>query len=396
MIYDVNGNEIGGGGSSSDYSWLKNKSYIAIGDSLVDTQSTNTVEKTYSGTDLLGNVHTNEHVRGYIQEIEDRYGLVATAYGDSGGYFTRKYTTHMARDYSDTALVTIAYGTNDAHYSHPIGTEDSQLWETYAGCIHNLIRKIQMDNPACRVVVLTAPQRLTVNGFGSWTHGDGGSSTPTLEDYGNMAKAVAGRCSVRCADMFHDSGLNQTTLYAMTREGVHPLNNGFKCMSNLLIPILDELFSVSYTAKEASLVYPSTPTSADNTLTEVDLSQYDFSVTPAKWDQYGGTNASFTQVSAGIPLIAGKTYFYTFYHTTNTMGNRTFAINNNSSEITGTTVWGSTDSKVGYYYGKQVVINGESVFPVTACIAVPSSGQYYLWASYLTKLGLDYTKLKYF
>lgn len=31
-----------------------------------------------------------------------------------------------------------------------------------------------------------------------------------------------------------------------------------------------------------------------------------------------------------------------------------------------------------------------------ACIAVPSSGQYYLWASYLTKLGLDYTKLKYF
>lgn len=395
-IYDINGNEITGGGSSVP-TFLNGKKYIAMGDSIVDTQGSNTVKVYYTGSDLQGNTYNNLEMRGYVRDIEDRYGLIATAYGDSGGYIKRNYAKRCCIDYSNVALVTIAFGTNDAHYSYDIGTVNALDSETYAGCLNHLVQKIQMDNPECRIIICTPPQRLTVNGFGSWTHGDGGANTPTLEDYANMAKSVAQRNSIPCADFFHDGGLNQTNLYYYSKDGVHPLNSGFKIMSNCIIPIVDDLVKVEY-SPEASMTIPSSPASANNTPVEVPLTDSMFTETGTRWNSTDNpaNTTTMKQVAEGIQLINGMTYLYDFYLPSNNLTNRTFAVNDSASAILGSSVWGSGDTrKAGEVAGTEV-INGTTYYKIRWAIAVPLTGTYYIWPAILNALGAEYVSLKYF
>lgn len=396
MIYDVNGNPIAsGGGGVPDF--LTGKRYIAMGDSIVQTQGSNSSIVYYTGTDLQGNTYDNVEMRGYIRDIEDRYGVVATAYGDSGGYLQRNYAKRCCLDYSNVALVTIAFGTNDAHYSHTLGTVNALDSESYAGCLNHLVQKILMDNPECRIIICTPPQRLTVNGFGSWTHGDGGTGTPTLADFADMAKAVAERNSIPCADFFYDCGLNQTSLYFFSKDGVHPLNSGFKCMSNCIIPIVDDLLNVPWDTS-ANRTIPATPPSANNTPVSVPLSDDMFTVAGTLWNS---TDAAahvddMKQVATGIPLVNGMTYLYDFYLTSPDLSNRSFAVNNSASAITGTSVWSSTDvRKAGASAGTEV-INGKTYYKMRWAIAVPTTGTYYLWPATLNALGAGYVSLTYF
>lgn len=395
MIYDINGNELSGGGAIPAF--LNGKRYIAIGDSLVDTQGSNTKKVYYTGTDLQGNSYDHVEMRGYVREIEDRYGLIATAYGDSGGYIARNYAKMCCLDYSDVALVTIGFGSNDAHYSHPIGTVNSLDGETYAGCLNSLVQKIQMDNPECRIIICAPPQRLFVNNFGSWTHGDGGVNTPTLADYAAMAKAVAARNCIPCADFFNEGGLNQTNLYFYSKDGVHPLNSGFVRMSNCILPIVDRLLTVPWETG-AKMTIPATPTSANNTPVAVPLTDEMFTQDGTLWNSTdpAANKTTMKQVGAGIQLVNGRTYLYDFYSTGTELTNRTFAVNNSGSAITGTSVWGSADARKAGAAAGMETINGVEYYKIRWAIAVPTTGTFYLWPSKRNELSADTVSLSYF
>lgn len=233
----------GAGTNGDDYSFLTGLKYYAIGDSIVDYQGTTGSPETYSGTDLQGTVHTDETVIGYIQAIESRYGFVCTNFGAAGHTLVQDYSTLVGKDYSNVALVTIAYGCNDARTNVPLGTVNSNDETTFAGALNNLLKKIYTDNPECRVVVLTPIQRLYVSDFGIATANANGKY---LIDFVDICKKVAAKRSTMCIDMYRDSGINQTNLYYYTREGVHPLNTGYLRMTGALIPVLDGLFAVDY------------------------------------------------------------------------------------------------------------------------------------------------------
>lgn len=226
----------------ANYSFLHGLKYYAIGDSIVDYQGTTASPETYSGTDMQGNTR-DETVIGYIQAIEKRYGLVCTNFGNAGGTLPGTYGNLANKDFSDVALVTIAYGVNDARTAVPLGDVNSTDIATFAGALNNLLRKIYTDNPECRVVVLTPIQRLYVSGFGIATPNENGKY---LIDFVNMCKAVAEKRSTACVDMYRTCGINQTNLAYYTREGVHPLNTGYLRMTGAIIPVLDELFAVEY------------------------------------------------------------------------------------------------------------------------------------------------------
>lgn len=228
-VYDINGNEIS---KATDYSYLKDKAYYAIGDSIVEISGTKASPVTLGGQVLYG----------YTQAIEDRYGLICSNLGQGGHTITQDYSMLYAMDYSNVSLVTIGYGVNDGRTNVPLGERDSLDTTTFAGALGSLIKKIYTDNKECRILVLTPIQRNYVNNWGSYTQNNNGD---TLEDFAEMCKSVANYYGTPCVDLFHNSGLNEANLTSLTAEGVHPLNRGFNRMANAIIPFTDDLFNIS-------------------------------------------------------------------------------------------------------------------------------------------------------
>ena len=309
-------------GSAFDYSFLSGKKYYACGDSIVDMQGTLTSPETFGDTgysrDLQNRDISGTTVEGYVSAIERRYGLVATNYGKGGQTLVGGYGTLATLDYSDVALVTIAYGVNDARSGVPLGDVNSTDISTFAGAMNNLLRKIYTDNPECRVVILTPIQRLYVSDFGIGTPNANGHY---LIDFCRMCEKVAAKRSTACINMYEVCGINQTNLYYYTVEGVHPVNQGFARMTNAIIPVLDGLFSVPYepfgTMTNTGDTEPEEPDTGGSGSdqppeeepegTVVDLTGM-FTFEGKDMDGWGtGKNATQYQTARYTP-VAGKTY----------------------------------------------------------------------------------------
>lgn len=395
---------IGTGGGSTNTgipTFLKGKKYIAIGDSIVENQGTTANPITYSGTDLQGIVHTEEVVKGYIQEIENRYGLVCTNLGKGGHTIVNDYANLMNINYSDVALVTIAYGCNDARLSVPLGTVNSSDGTTFAGALNNILRKIYTDNPECRVIVLTALQRLYVSEFGIATANSNGNY---LIDFVDMCKKVANKRSTKCIDVYRDCGINQTNLYYYTREGVHPLNTGYKRMSGAIIPVLDDMLSIEFnpfgTMTNTGDTEPEEPNpggggSGGDTPTEdpkatvVDISTL-FTNTGYIYDNWGNVNNnSLYQYTTPIELINGKTY------TLITIVQSDFSTPYGC--MTNTSTDFSTHKSINAgVTSENVTINGTVYKQITAIITVPSSEDtYYIWINKFKAIDVSKCSLSY-
>ena len=390
-FFDGSGNKI----PLSAPSALRGSVYVAFGDSIVSIQSTNSQEEVYTGTDLQGVSHQNEHVRGYIQDIEDRYGVTCRKFGDSGGTILRNYARAVAQDYSRASLFTIAFGTNDSRTDVPLGQRDSSDIATFAGALNGILRKVAMDNPQCKILVLTPPQRLVVHDYGSFTPNANGK---TLEDFANMARAVAEYRGLRCADIFHHSGLNQQTLYYFTREGVHPLNSGYQLCSSLMLPMIDAMLAAP-SALYGSMTVPGSPLSADAPVTEVPLTADLFTKPGVEWNSTDGVTeqGSMTQVGKGIRLLPGKTYLYTYYSTYDGLPARKLCLNDNPDAIHGSSCWsGNWEPRWGFSTPEKEMIGGEAYYKWQCAIAVPADGSYYLWPAMYNALGTDSLILRYF
>lgn len=316
--------------------FLQGYNYYAMGDSIVELQGTtaNPVKFGDFGyiTDLQSRDISNLTVSGYIQAIEERYGLVCTNFGASGHTLVQDYASLVAKDYSNVACATIGYGVNDARTGVPLGTVNSTDISTFAGALNMLLRKIYTDNPECRVLVLTPIQRLKVSDFGI---ADANANGNYLVDFVDMCKKVANKRSTKCVDMYRDCGINQTNLYFYTVEGVHPNNQGFGRMRNAVISALDDLFTIEYEPlgsmtstgdKEADEPDTGGSGSEDNPpeeeigATEVDISSrltkdgyyYDGYTSVMGRGSYSGIELPL------IELIEGKTYTLETYTNGNT------------------------------------------------------------------------------
>ena len=323
-----NGNQ-----GAADYTFLHGLKYYACGDSIVDMQGTLSAPETFGDTgyskDLQNRNIADITVEGYVTAIERRYGLVATNYGKGGHTLVGDYATLATKDYSDVALVTIAYGVNDARSGVPLGTVNSTDVTDFAGALNCLLRKIYTDNPECRVLVLTPIQRLYVSDFGIATPNTYGKY---LVDYVDMCKKVAAKRSTKCIDMYRDCGINQTNLYYYTVEGVHPVNQGFARMRSAVISVLDELFAMEYepfgTMTNTGDTEPEDPDTGGGDTGGGDTPEEDTGATTvniagifnkagfyydASGSQQGQTGTDIVSNSEMLELIPGKTYTYTTY-----------------------------------------------------------------------------------
>ena len=322
----------GNSGGSADYTFLSGLKYYALGDSIVSLQGTKNGQITFGesgySSDLQGRDITDITVDGYVSAIENRYGLVAANYGAAGHTLVQDYSSLAAKDYSQVALVTIAYGANDARTGVPLGTVNSDGVTTFAGALNGLLKKIYTDNPECRVLVLTPMQRLTVTDFGISTPNANGNY---LIDFVDMCHKVAEKRSTICIDQYRECGINQTNLYYYTVEGVHPVNQGFARIKAAVIGALDELFALEYepfgsmtNSGDTEPEQPDTggdsgeegPPAEETGETVVDLTGV-FDQTGFYYDGSGSFNSNSDNVSNSkmIELVPGKTYTYETYIT---------------------------------------------------------------------------------
>lgn len=360
------GGGTGGGtsGGSGVYvpTFLNGLKYYAFGDSIVDNQGTTASPKTFGNigytSDLQGNNISEITVNGYIQAVEKKYGLVCSNFGASGHTLTQDISSLVSKSFSDVALVTIAYGVNDARLGVPLGDVNSTDITTFAGCLNVLLRKIYTDNPECRVIVLTPIQRLYVSDFGIATPNANGNY---LIDFVDMCKKVAQKRSTRCIDMYRDSGINQTNLYYYTVEGVHPLNPCYLRMAMPILKALDEMTLLEFnpfgTMTNTGDTEPEEPDTGgdgggDNPpeeeigATEVDVSSrltkdgyyYDGYTSVIGRGSYSGIELPL------IELIEGKTYTLETYTNGNT-DSRYAAVSIDENASNGTYLrYGSTDT----------------------------------------------------
>lgn len=325
---DVNSIKQNGTGTGSGVTvptFLNGLKYYALGDSIVDNQGTTALPETFGSigytNDLQGNNISDITVKGYIQAIEEKYGLVCTNYGKAGHTIVGDFSTIMALDYSDVALVTIAYGVNDARTGVTLGTVNSTDGTTFAGALNQILRKIYTDNPECRVIVLTPLQRLYVSEFGIATPNANGDY---LIDFVDMCKKVAQKRSTRCIDMYRDSGINQTNLYFYTVEGVHPLNPCYLRMAMPILKTLEEMtllefepFGTMTNTGDTEPDEPDTggsgsteePPTEDDSATTVELTEDMFTVNGMYYDAWGSIFGQNTyHGTEAIENIVGKTY----------------------------------------------------------------------------------------
>ena len=236
-----------GGSGESVLTFLRGLKYVAIGDSIVELQGTKANPKKFGDFNMLKDLQnrdiSNVTVNGYVGAIENKYGLVADNQGKSGHTLIQDYANLISINYSHVALVTIAYGCNDARLGNPLGTVNSSDISTYAGALNGLIKKIYENNPECRIIVISAIQRLRVSDFGI---ADANANGNYLVDFVDMARKVAEKRSCYFIDMYRGCGINQTNLPYYTVEGVHPVNFGYKRMSALVLDEMRKITSITF------------------------------------------------------------------------------------------------------------------------------------------------------
>lgn len=398
-----------GGTGSTAPTFLNGLKYYALGDSIVDYQGTTAAPETYSGTDLQGTVHTDETVVGYIQAIENRYGMVCTNYGVSGGTIVSGYAELVSLDYSDVALVTIAYGVNDARTGIPLGDVNSTDIATFAGALNMLLRKIYTDNPECRVLVLTPIQRLYVSEFGISTPNANGNY---LIDFVDMCKLVSAKRSTKCLDMYRDSGINQTNLYYYTREGVHPLNTGYLRMTNPIISALDDMCVVEFNpfgsmtnTGDTEPEEPGTGGGGENPPEEetgavaVDLSAAPMTDSIWRYDNWDGKYNNTTGYSniGPIELVSGATYTLESYIRPDAEVNAPYwgyAYVACASEICSDGK--KMISRDSEDTGERLTISTGEAKKLRATIVVPTDGNtYYIFINHINEIDLSKYSLTY-
>lgn len=180
---------------------------------------------------------------GYQEALVGRWGLALTNHGVGGETVVQGCPRLLKLDYRDVALVTIAYGVNDARTGVPLGAPGAGAdakhdGSTFCGAYRALLDKIYDDNPECRVLLLTPLQRLRVNAFGIDDRNANGDS---LQDFADAVLAIGALYATRVCDMYRWSGVNQRNLQYYTVDGVHPNNRGYARMAAAVLAEAEKL-----------------------------------------------------------------------------------------------------------------------------------------------------------
>ena len=216
----------------------KNKTYISHGDSITWQDGRAYGSGTHQGETARGyqtvlkellelGTHTNKGVNGAT--LADRAGVSVSGVS----------TIKSIASYASYDLCTIAFGTNDFKQGVPLGTLGAATdtvfdTTTFFGAFREAVKYILTSSPTIRLVLMTPLQRDqhdynvdTVNAVGL-----------KLIDYVNAVKLIGKMYGLPVCDLYSNSGITELTLSTYTIDGLHPNDDGFKRIGEVLADTL--------------------------------------------------------------------------------------------------------------------------------------------------------------
>lgn len=194
--------------------------------------------------------------KGYQTRVMEKLGFSKYSnQGVNGGELATAINKVIAADY-----YTIEHGVNDWHKRVPVGTIDDYINNTnngtFAAIYRQLIDKIYATNPKAKIVICT-PRKgagFKYGANGAYTcpvNCDDDISGVYLKDYADMARQIAEYESIPVADFFN-TGINSRNIFAMSlnnarasqnfyEDGVHPNDESYQIMANVLIDALEKV-----------------------------------------------------------------------------------------------------------------------------------------------------------
>lgn len=234
----------------------KDKKYLSHGDSIT----------WYDGHSYLWGEHKGEIATGYQTIMKELLGLSYNRATDNKGRsgYTIAHNYEGSHDGSDNLvdviadvnidytaydLCTILGGTNDYRRSTPLGElgqtgddYESLNTDTFYGAYRKCVEYILTAAPDIRLVLITPFQR---NPYPAWSSYEAtyDGDKPNAEglkliDYVNAVKLIGKMYGLPVCDLYSNSGITELTLSTYTIDGLHPNDDGFKRIGEVLASTL--------------------------------------------------------------------------------------------------------------------------------------------------------------
>lgn len=222
------------------------------------------VYKTFTGKSIasVGDSITangvNGSLKGYQLCLQDSFNFISyTTYGYSGQplctYLTPNGNTIIERFINNAVssdIFTLLAGTNDFKLNMrngELGTINDYKALTSYGAVGAVISlnfyqalkafvlRCYELNPKAKIIFMTPLQRDN-GGYTSWSTNLVGR---TLSDFVNAIKEVAVYESIPVVDLFKEGVINIRNITQYTSDGLHPNNDGYKLVSNVIAPSIE-------------------------------------------------------------------------------------------------------------------------------------------------------------
>ncbi|MDD4779022.1 MAG: SGNH/GDSL hydrolase family protein [Tissierellia bacterium] len=223
----------------NNYKWA-NKKFVTFGDSIT----------WYDGHPFAaGHTEVGTIAKGYQSFMREELGCTVDNQGVGSLDMTEINTIIQAYDFTDIDAVTITSGANDHRKGILPGTVVAigSTFDTtkFAGALQASIEKIINSNPDTRIFLIT-PIR-------GWYNESGTSDVPgpynmemmLSRDYIEVMLAIGELYGIPVCNWYDATGINDLNIHTYIGDGLstpyylHPTNQGYKRMADVLIPFLN-------------------------------------------------------------------------------------------------------------------------------------------------------------
>ena len=151
--------------------------------------------------------------------------------------FVERYPTIPSAE-----VMSVFGGTNDYQNNVPLGTIDSTENTTFYGALKIVLKGVRENNPDAKIFVITPLKR--TYGYGIGPNGIG----LRLVDYVSAIKEVADMFSIPVLDLYSMSGISPLITAHVPKyfvDGIHPTNEGYSWLANIIYPFIKSTFRIS-------------------------------------------------------------------------------------------------------------------------------------------------------
>ena len=203
---------------------MPKQKYIAFGDSVCRGNHPDATKSLYAWPEMFGQIHNLETQN----KANGGQGFLNTTY-----YNKTALQTIQETDISDTNLISISFGINDAGASFTIGDVNDTGTTSICGMLYNCINYILTTNPKCQIIV-------------TGTTKQNGVYSTRLKEINDKMELVCQKYGIAFVNMYEQpiNQFNGTTGGTLTSDGTHFNDDGYLLLAQYMCAKLSSLYGL--------------------------------------------------------------------------------------------------------------------------------------------------------